>query len=87
MVVRVDFTTVAADLTWVGPAELIELVAGRRYQTPDRFVEGTLLVMHNGLPVHEDNDDGWTLINDQTFELKEPLIQPASWLMVGYIKK
>lgn len=87
MVVTVDFTTTGADLTYVGPTVLTEIIPGTRFRTPDRFVETTLCVYHNGLPLHKDNADGWTLVDDQTFTLKEPLTQPASWLMVSYIKK
>jgi hypothetical protein len=85
MTVRVDLTPSGAALTWAGPSQLVDL-GGGQYRTPHKFVPTTLLVMHRGLPVAAENADGYTVLDEETFELKEPLTRPASWLMVGYVK-
>ena len=87
MVVRADFTVSAENLTWTGPSTLTEIIPGVRFRTPDHYYENTLIVMLNGLPLSAENDDGYTVIDDETFELKEALPFPRSWIMVGYVKK
>jgi len=74
------------DLVWIGPSQLTELVAGKVYRTPDRFVPLSLTVMIRGLMVSKENDDGFDIIDDETFMMKETYTRPKDWMMVGYIK-
>jgi len=85
MVGHKDFDS-ADNLKWIQPSELTDL-GGGQYQTPDKYHSGTLLVMYRGLPVARENDDGYIEIDDETFELKEPLTRPKDWIMVGYLVK
>lgn len=87
MGVAVDFTVSAENVTWKGPLTLTPTIPGKRFQTEDTYYPGTLLVMIRGLPVARDNDDGYTEIDDQTFEMKETYTGPLDWLMVGYVRK
>ena len=80
-----DFTVSAEAVTPVQMDELTPL-GGNQYQTPDHFYEHTLLVFVNGLRVEEDNDDGFTVLNDYSFELKETY--PANFrISCHYVKK
>jgi len=76
-----------ADLVWKGPSDLTTIIAGKRYQTPDRFFEESLVVAIRGLIVADENVDGFTIIDDQTFEMKETYTKPKDWIMCGYVKK
>lgn len=86
MVIHEDFSISAENLSWVGPSELTNL-GGGLFQTPDKFFEQTLLVMFRGLPLARENEDGYTIVDEQTFELKEPQSSALDWYMVGYVKK
>jgi len=83
--------TNASDATsnfiWVQPTELVEIIPGRRYMTPDHFHEASLCVGIRGLLVSRENTDGFIVISDNEFELKRPLTQPNDWVMAGYEKK
>jgi len=74
------------DLRWVCCDDLTELVPGKVYQTPDKFVPESLVVMIRGLAVCRENLDGFVVIDDQTFAMKETYDRPLDWLMVGYTK-
>jgi len=88
MPVVADFTTTGANLKWVGFSQLTELIPNTRYQTPDEYVPGTLLVMRRGLPISAENDDGYIEFGVDSFDLKEPLLgTPNDWIFVGYIAK
>ena len=75
------------DLVWKGPADLTEIIPGRIFSTPEKFYEDTLAIAMRGLLISKDNDDGFIILDDQTFELKRPFSQARDWLMVGYVKK
>lgn len=87
MPVHADFTVSADNLNWIGPSSLSIIIPYKRFRTPDHFYDNTLLVMRRGLPVAAENDDGYTIVDDETFEMKEPLSGPLDWIMVGYVKK
>lgn len=87
MVVHKDFTVSAENLRWVGPDELNPVIPGKRYKTPSKFYEDTLIVMFRGLPLSKNNDDGFIIIDDETFELKETYNGTRDWFMAGYIIK
>lgn len=86
MVIHEDFSISAENLNWIGPDELTSF-GGGVYQTPDKFFEQTLLVMFRGLPLAKNNEDGYVILDDQTFEMKEPHSSISDWYMVGYVKK
>ncbi len=86
MPIHQDFSVSADNLLWIGPSHLLSL-GGGAYQTPDKFYENTLLVMYRGLPLAKENDDGYEVLNDQVFKLKESNTNVLDWYMVGYIKK
>jgi hypothetical protein len=75
------------NLKWVGPADLVEVVPGTTFMTPDHFYEETLAVAFRGVLYAKDNEDGFNILDDRTFELKRPFSQARDWLMVGYVKK
>lgn len=80
-----DFTVSAEAVTPVQMSELT-LVAPKQYETPDHFYEHTLMVFVNGVRVEDDNDDGFTVIDDQTFEMTEAY--PANTrISCHYVKK
>jgi hypothetical protein len=87
VVVVVNFTTSAEALTWVDRDGLTELVPGLRYQAPDHFFENTLVVFLNGLRVEMDDYDGFTILDDQTFEMNQEYLYPQYRISVGYVKK
>jgi len=94
MVGHKDFDVNAGNLKWIQPSELIELSSsssssfgGRQYRTPDRYHQGTLLVMYRGVPVARENEDGYVEIDDQTFQMKETFVDSFDWIMVGYLAK
>jgi hypothetical protein len=87
LVIHKDFTVSAENLTWVGRADLVELVPGRRFQTPDHFYSATFTMFLNGVLVEKNNDDGYVIIDDQTFETKETYLLPRMRVSVGYVKK
>jgi len=76
-----------ANLVWVGPSELTTIIAGKRFQTPDKFYVDSLTVALRGLTLSQDNDDGFIILDDQTFELKQAYTSPGDWVMCGYMKK
>jgi len=76
-----------AELDWVGQSELTTIIPGKRFITPHRFVEESLAVAVRGLLVSQENDDGFTIIDDQTFEMKETYTHSKDWIMCGYLKK
>lgn len=85
MPVFVDFTVSADDLTWLGQDDLTSITA-TQWRTPDHFYEDTLVVFINGLRVEKDNDDGYNIIDDETFEMKETY--PTRFrISCGYVKK
>jgi len=86
MVGHKDFDKESDNLVWIGPSNLTDL-GGGLIQTPDRYYPGTLLLMNRGLPVARENDDGYTEVTDQTFQLKQVSTHPLNWIMVGYLKK
>ena len=86
MPVVADFSVTGANLKWIGPTALTPLIPDTRFQTPDQYLAGTLLVMRRGLPIIAENDDGYNELGPDTFELKEPLNGTAEdWIAVGYI--
>jgi hypothetical protein len=87
MVVVRDFTVSADSLTWVDRGGLTELVPGLRYSTPDKFYESTLVVFLSGLRVERGNLDGFTILDDETFEMAQAYPYPAYRITVGYVKK
>ena len=85
MAVVADFTNVGTNLKWIGPSQLVELVPNTRFQTPDLYYPGTLIVMRRGLPVAAENPDGYTEFGPDSFDLKEPLSGVLDWIFVGYV--
>ena len=86
MPVHIDFTVSAEAVRWVGMDDLTELVAGKRFQTPEHYYEHTLVVFLNGVRVEQGNDDGYNVLDDETFEMKETY---ASYFRIscGYVMK
>ena len=87
MVVRKDFVVGADNLVWIDRDSLVELVPSRRFRTPTHFYEGTLCVFVNGVHVEKNNDDGFIVIDDETFEMREDTPLPRFRVTVGYVKK
>ncbi len=86
MVVQVDFTVGADNLTWLNEEDLTQIVANKRFQTPDAFYETTLVVFLNGVRVEQSNDDGYNIIDEDVFEMKETY--PSHFrVSCGYVKK
>lgn len=71
MPVQADFTISAENFQRIDMNQLTEMTTMKRFKTPHRFFEHTLIVFQNGLRVEKDNEDGWIIIDDETFELKE----------------
>jgi len=76
-----------ANLVWRGPTELVPVIPGKRYITPDKFQDETIVIAVRGLIVHRENEDGYVVIDDMTFEMKEWLLKPNDWVMCGYVIK
>lgn len=85
--VRKDFGVSGKAITWVDRDNLIEVIPGLRYQTPDRFYENTLAVFLNGVRVEKNNADGFTVNDDRTFTMRNAFPLPAFRVSVGYVKK
>ena len=74
MTVSVDFTARRANnLVFKDKTELTVLVPNQRWQTPHKFVEKSLCVYENGQTLDRVSDNGFVVLSDQTFELREPL--------------
>jgi len=96
MVGHKDFDVNAGNLKWIQPSELTAIGDGR-YITPDKYHPGTLLVMYRGLPLARENDDGYSEIDDETFQMNEfngssssssgSIVDSLDWIMVGYLAK
>lgn len=85
MGVAIDFVVSAEDFIWREMGDL-SLIAPRQYRPADHFYEDTLVVFVNGVRVEQQNDDGFTIIDDETFEMKETY--PAQTrISCGYVKK
>jgi len=77
---------IANNLAWASTDELIELIAGKKYRTPEPFYEDTIAVFINGLRVERDAEDGFAVLDDLTFEMKETY--PSGFrISAGYMKK
>ena len=89
MVVKVDFAPSGADLVWVDRDDLVLISsAPDRFRTPDKFLSSTLVVFINGVRVEQSNDDGFVIVDDETFELTDSvMILPNFRVSVGYVKK
>lgn len=87
MVIHKDFTVSADELQWVDRDDLVEVIPGLRYQTPHHFYEHTLCVFLNGVRVERNNDDGFFIVDDHTFEMRESLPLPRFRITVFYLKK
>jgi len=70
MVGHKDFDTNAGNLKWIQPSELAA-IGGGRYTTPDKYHPRTLIVMYRGVPLARENDDGYSEIDEETFQMKE----------------
>lgn len=77
---------VADNLVWASMEELIQIDPMKVFETPHEFYPNTLAVFINGNRVEQPNDDGWVLINDKTFELKEDYPDHFR-VSVGYLRK
>jgi len=80
------FGGVSNNLYWAGEDELVDL-GSNKWQTPHRFFEDTLAVFINGKKVDRHRPNGFTIIDDETFELKKayPPGCPIK-VSVGYMK-
>lgn len=87
MVIHRDFTATTDVLRWIDRGDLIEVVPGQRFRTPDHFYEDTLSVFISGVRVERNNDDGFVIVDDQTFQLNAVYPLPRFRVSVGYIKK
>lgn len=89
MVAIVDFGAFSGGApVWKDKTELTELVTNQRWQTPSLFEEDTLAVYLNGQVLDRFSDNGFTVIDDETFELKIAI--PTSHpfvLFVSYTEK
>jgi len=77
---------IANNLVWLDMVEMTELIPGKRYQTPDPFFEDTLAVFRNGKKVQKSDCDGFTIIDDTTFELNNTYPDTERF-SVAYMKK
>lgn len=77
---------VANNLVWVQHDDLVELAPGKRYGTPDAFFEESLAVFIQGLKVEPDNDDGYIVLDDHTFEMRETY-DASLRVTCAYLKK
>jgi hypothetical protein len=83
--VGLAFGGLANNLYWAGSDELIDLGSGS-YETPHRFYEDTLAVFINGKKLDKNLDNGFVVINDTTFQLKQPGKGCNEKITVGYMK-
>lgn len=85
--VDIAVDSMANNLVWKTMDELITIIPGNTFKTPDRFHEASLAVFLNGVRLEKSNDDGYTVLNDETFELKETYHTPRHRISVGYLQK
>jgi hypothetical protein len=84
--IGIAFGSLANNLYWAGEDELVSLGSGQ-YQTPHDFYADTLAVFVNGKKVDRHRSNGFTVLSDNTFEMKKTY--PSSCAMkisVGYMK-
>lgn len=71
MVVSIDFGAFDGGApVWRDVSVLTEIIPRQRYQTPEKFIETSLAVYFNGQVLDRESDNGFTVIDDETFELK-----------------
>lgn len=76
---------ISDNLVWVTMEQLTKIDV-RTYRTPHDFFPESLAVFVNGVRVENTNDDGFDILDDNTFELKESY--PANFrISAGYLKK
>ena len=79
------FGGLADNLYWASLDELTEIITNKRYSTPHKFFPNTLAVFLNGKKVDRNAANGFTVIDDHTFELKETY-DCSMKVSVGYMK-
>lgn len=78
---------VAGNLQWLQMEDLIEL-NDTDYQTPDPFFEESLAVFLNGQKLEQSTDNGFIVLNNQTFRLKQNYPPERNMrVTVGYLIK
>lgn len=77
---------VAENLVWNVMEELTEVVPGNTYRTPYSFFEDSLVVFLNGVRLERTNEDGYDILDNQTFKLRETYPVPRHRISVGYMK-
>lgn len=83
--IGVAFGGISNNLYWAAEDELTEVAPGR-WQTPHKFFPDTLAVFLNGKKVDKFRPNGFTIIDDRTFELKQDYNKCAMKVSVGYMK-
>lgn len=86
MAVTIDFGTRQLSPVLRPEGDLTELVVNKRYQTPEAFLGGSLIVIINGLVKDRVNDNGYDVLSDDTFELRITKLD-KHFLQVQYSKK
>jgi len=84
-VITADFSN-KADFVWRFIADLVEILPGEKWQTPEKFVQESLCVAINGQMLNADADNGFVINDDETFSLKIPITR-SFFILVGYIKQ
>ncbi|MBD3408532.1 MAG: hypothetical protein GF411_20580 [Candidatus Lokiarchaeota archaeon] len=84
--IGIAFGGLASNLYWAGEDELVDL-GGGVWQTPHDFFDETLAVFVNGKKVDRHRSNGFEVLSDNTFKMKDT--HPSSCgakISVGYMK-
>jgi hypothetical protein len=74
------------NLKWESELNGLTEPSADRFETSEPFFPQTLAVFVNGIKVNPEADDGFIILDDQTFEMKETL-RPKDCVSVGYMSK